>query len=123
MLPDRRQVVCLGQLGQAVAEVADTRKNKFLQGSASREDYAQSREVVAKGQYLCLGDIFRRLDPFYLIAQLLNGVHQAPDVARNIVQQMNGGHLGPRLANTGSERERSEVRDGRGRVVRREALL
>jgi hypothetical protein len=41
---------------------------------------------------LCLWNVFRRSDPFYFVARLLNGIYQAPDVAGDIVQQVNSGH-------------------------------
>lgn len=43
--------------------------------------------------YVSLGDIFRRSDPVYGVAKLLNGVDQTSDVAGDIVQEVNGGHV------------------------------
>lgn len=42
--------------------------------------------------YISLGDIFRCLDPFDLIADLLNGIHQAAHIASNVVQKVDGRH-------------------------------
>lgn len=43
--------------------------------------------------YLSIADFGRRLDPFELIAQLLNGIDQRSDIARHIVEKMDLGHL------------------------------
>lgn len=34
---------------------------------------------------LCVFDIFGRLDPFHLISDLVDGIDQRADVARNVV--------------------------------------
>lgn len=53
--------------------------------------------VVEEGRgeiYICLGDIFGRANPFNFVAELLNGIDEAADVASDVVEEVDGRHDG-----------------------------
>lgn len=74
-----------------MAEVADTGEDEFLEDDDA--SVMMNKETEGNSPNLCLGDFLWRSDPFNFVARLFNGVHQAPDVAGDIVQQVNSGHL------------------------------
>ncbi len=124
MFFNSRQVVCLGELRQAVTKVADTRENEFLTKSIPSQRLLLAAKSWAP-TYLCFGDIFGGLDPFNVVSKLLNGIHQAPDVAGNIVEEVDGGHVGPgcgelrQWRGRGTEGERRPGGNGAVRVLKK----
>lgn len=44
--------------------------------------------------YVDIFHVARGLDPFHLVSDLVDRIHQGPHIAGHIVQQVNGGHDG-----------------------------
>lgn len=87
-----------------MAKVADAGENQFLEREERALNIANvvgCRLRVGAQTNLGFRDIFRCLDPFDFVAKLLNGIHQAADVAGNIVEEVDGGHFGPMCCRPG----------------------
>lgn len=96
MLPDGLNIARVVELSETVAKVAYSGKDEFLSGLSVpiSSSFGQLNLVGCEGLYLCLFYIFRRLDPFDLVADLLNRIDQRSNVASNVVQEVNCRHFG-----------------------------
>jgi hypothetical protein len=81
-------------LRETVAEVADAGYDEFLGTQLHQRTSTGVSCRGAEEAYLCGGHVGGRLDPDDRVADLLNGVDKRADVARDIVEHVDGRHGG-----------------------------
>lgn len=77
-----------------MAKVADAGENQLLHRVRQSPICRIGGEGKGIGDKpnLSFGDIFGTSDPVDIVAQLLDCIHQTPNVASNVIQEVNGGH-------------------------------
>jgi len=90
MRADGRKVVGRSQLREAVAKVADARENQLLYPYRQRV----GGHMGARAGETCLGigKLLGAPYPLDLVAKLLDSVDETPDVACDVVEEVNCGH-------------------------------
>lgn len=73
-----------------MAKVPDTGEDQFLSWQREQRDYRLGGNLLCA--HLCILHILGRLDPFNFISNSVDRIDQGPNVPRNIVKQVNGGH-------------------------------
>lgn len=85
------------ELGEAVAKVAHAGDNEFLGRHLHQRASIGVVASVGEGNYICRGHVRGRSDPFYCVADFLDGIDERADVAGDVVEEVDGGHGAPIL--------------------------
>ena len=80
------------ELGEAVAEVAHAGDDEFLGRNLHQRVSNGVVASVREGNYICRGHVRGRSDPFYREADFFDGIDEGADIARDVVEEVDGGH-------------------------------